>query len=273
MVFGSNRFDGAEENAREDYSEVSNGVSDSNFLDIIIVDRHAYVYLFCKNGNNDPPYSVYSSLMPKDEADRVGIEDFPKLLQLLVKVGDLVTKDTDGSNLYSRIKESNALIEKGERFTIEEVLKAFKFGIYYLIADYSEVVVEGKISCEQPGSDEIRLRKRFYLSPKEAKRAISLMDKIFRESLEGKLIYNRLKYNCLDYVKEIYEGIGLHKSRGEFFGQLGLNLDLAYSKLNKKEDNAAFMMLKAYKIHKDGIIGFQQVSLGILAVIRSFVGI
>lgn len=257
-------------------SEASDYTSNSNFLDIIIEkdkDYHASIYLSCKNGNSNHTCSIYSSLMPKGEkADKQGVEGSPKIHRLLLKLADFSMKNSDGSLLYSMTKASNTLLANGERFTFKEVLKTFKFGIFYLIADKLVLDVEGEIISKQPVSDKIRLQKRFYLTPKEAQRAIALINKVSTESLEGKTIYNYLKHNCVDYVKEIYEGIGLNKSQGEFLSQLGLNRDLDYDKLDKKE-KPALMMLKAYKIHNDGIIGFKQVILGLWTAIRSFLDI
>lgn len=208
-----------------------------DFLDIVIDDSHAYTYLNCKNCNGGQAYIGYSSLMPKD-ASLEGIEDFPKVLQLVVKAGDLVSENTIG-------------------FTFKDVVDAIRFGFFYMISDYIDITVEGEISTKQPVPNEIRLRKRFYLTPQEARRAVALVKRSSRASLEGKIFYDQLSHNCVDYAKEIYEGIGLHETQGDFLSQLGLDPEL--SLFEDEEENTACTILKAYKAHNEGAIGFRKV--------------
>lgn len=234
------------------------GASNNDFLDIIIDDTHAYAYLNCRSSNGGRQYSVYSSLMPKDEATHEGVEDFPKILQLLFEAGDFVSESTTGISLTemnNTVKNGNVHLD----FTFRDLMDACRFGFCYMISDYLETAVEGEIVTDQPDVQEVRLRKRFYLTRNQAKRAMALINQLSRESSEGKIVYDRLNHNCVDYVKEIYEGIGLDKTQGEFLSQFGLDPDSPIFDDEENLDNSACMILKAYKIHNDGDIGFQKV--------------
>ncbi len=216
--------------------------ANNDFLDIIIDDTHAYTYLSSKNSKNGYSYSIYSSLMPKDEETHEGVEDFPKILQLLFEVGDLVAGSV----------------------TFRDLVDACRFGFCYMISDYVKTAVEGKIVTDPPDTQDVKLRKRFYLTPEQVRKAIVLFNRFSRESLEGKVVYDKLNHNCVDYVKEIYEGIGLDESQGEFLSQFGLDTGVLWDEEEVFDsENPAYMILKAYKIHNEGSIGFQKV-LGII---------
>lgn len=249
-------------------------VNKNNFLDIIIDDTHAYTYLSSKSSKNGDSYSIYSSLMPKDEEVHEGVEDFPKILQLLFEAGDFVAESATGISLYAKDKLGNTR-DSQSGFTFRDLVDACRFGFCYMIADYVKTAVEGKIVTDPPDPQDIKLRKRFYLTPQQARTAIALFNRLSRESLEGKIVYDKLNHNCVDYVKEIYEGIGLDESQGEFLSQFGL--DTSFAMLDEGEDfdpeNPAYMILKAYKIHNEGAIGFQKVLSIIWNATKSCLGV
>lgn len=250
---------------------LTNYPNSNNYLDIIVDDTHAYTYLKCSNDRGGLPYSIYSSLMPKKEEDREGVEDFPKILQLLFEAGDFLTESTTGISLYP--KECSASPDNHQAFTFRDLMDACRFGFCYMISDYLKTSVEGKIITDQPDPEAIKLRKRFYLTANQARQAIALINNNFKKSSEGKIIYDSLNHNCVDYVKEIYEGIGLTSSYGEFLSQFGLGPNASFFDDEESLDDSACMMLKAYKIHNEGAIDLRKVLTVIKNAARSFLGL
>jgi hypothetical protein len=240
-----------------------------DYIDIILDETHAYVYLNYSRKNKSHPYSIYSSLMPKDEATHEGIEDFPKILQLLLKVSDFISESTTGVSLA----EVNDATKNELNFTFRDLMDACRFGFSYVISDFFETAVEGTIVTDQPDSQKIKLRKRFYLTRAQANQAVALIDRLSKDSSEGKIIYDRLHHNCVDYVREIYEGIGLDKSQGAFLSQFGLEPNSPIFEDEENCEKSACMILKAYKIHNEGDIDFQKVLSVIWNVSKGVLGV
>lgn len=213
------------------------GSGNRDFLDIIIDNTHAYTYLNYTDysGKNR---SIYSSLMPKSNATRKnleGIDRFPVILDCLLKDDNLCDFSVD---------------EIPESLSFKELVSAFLFSIYYLFSNYIETADEGKIVGDPPIRKEIKIQRRFYLTPDQSRKAKSIINQNFLESSKGNIQYDALKYNCVDYVKDIYTAIGLDETQGEFFSQFA---NPSY-RVNGHQE-ISFSILKIYEAHYNGNIG------------------
>lgn len=231
-----------------DSVDLTNGTENQDFLDIILDNTHAYSYLNYTD-KWSMRRSIYTSLMPKSNATRKnleGIERFPVILDCLLN--------------YEKMEFS--MDEIPETLSLKELVSAFLFAIYYLFSNFIETADEGKIVHDQPIRREIKILKRFYLTPEQSRKAKEVIDKKIIESYRGNVVYDALKYNCVDYVKDIYMAIGLDKTEGEFISQFE-NL----SKMNK-ECGSAFNLLKIYETHSNGDIGPLKIARAIWTGIR-----
>lgn len=214
------------------------GLENRDYLDIIIDKTHAYTYLHYTD-TSGRTHSTYSSLMPKADATRKnleGIDRFPVILDCI-----LLGPDQDFS-----------IDEIPETLSFKELLSAFLFSIYYLCSNFIETADPGKVVGDKPKAKEIQIRRRFYLMPEQTRKARAVINQNFVESAKGNILYDALKYNCVDYVKDIYTNIGLEETYGEFLDQFeSCNCTL---KGNKKE-NSSFSILKIYDAHNSGDIG------------------
>lgn len=232
--------------------DVSNSVytsEDRDYLDIIIDNTHAYTYLSYTDYSGKKR-SIYSSLMPKSNATRKnleGIDRFPIILDCLLKDDHLQEFSID---------------EIPESLSFKELVSAFLFAIYYLFSNYIETGDEGKIVGDQPIRREIKIQRRFYLTPEQTIKAKAIINQNFIESYKGNIQYDALKYNCVDYVRDVYTAIGLNETQGEFFSQFDAH------KLDNNDSDVSFSLLKIYEAHSNGDIGPLKVAKAIWNGIR-----
>lgn len=222
--------------------------NEGNFLDIIIDNTHAYTY-FNYIDSNGFRYSLYSSLMPKNNGNvknEEGIERFPTVLEYLLREEDI---PEIASEVYEKSTGDDVNNNK-EGLTAKELLSAFMFALYYMVSNHIKITNIGEIIKDRPDFADIKIRKRFYLTLEQAKKVKALINKTLKESLENKVVYDVLNHNCIDYVKEIYEGAGLDETQGEFLSQfdsyLGCNI------FDDEQQSPEFTILKSYKAHTDG---------------------
>ncbi|PWU05950.1 MAG: hypothetical protein C5B43_02520 [Verrucomicrobia bacterium] len=220
-------------------------LGNQDFLDIIIDTTHAYAYLNYTD-TADRRYSIYSSLMPKSEAGKKnleGIDRFPIILECLL----------------SDDKGSFSLNEISERLSLRELISAYLFGIYYLLSKFMNTMDIGEIVTDRPLRDQIKIQRRFYLTKEQLKKAKSIINNSFVESSKGNILYDAIKYNCVDYVKDVYDAIGLDKTYGEFLSQFENN----YTFFEIKKRHVPYTILKIYEAHNEGMIGPLKVAKGI----------
>lgn len=242
--------------------------NESNFLDIIIDKTHAYVYLSCSNCNEGFPYSVYASLMPKDESKILEwfISLFPQesIAEHSYENDTHIVKFPNGTSLELNNLEHIKLNDDGgfvanfsngtvisygldeEDLTLDDVIKMTKilvFTAYYEISDYLKTSQDGKIVNDLPDPSNVKVQKRFCLTSEQAKQVFDLINKSFMDSSQGKIIYDTLKYSCIDFAKKIYEAAGLDKTNGEFLSQFDISQ-------NCYEDDDC-TILNYYRGHKE----------------------
>lgn len=221
-------------------------LGNNDFLDIIIDDRHAYAYLSYSN-NEGKTKSIYSSLMPEGGSGRKnleGIDRFPTILECLLR----------------EEKPQDFLMQNlAETLTIKEFISAFFFGIYYLLSSFFETSDLGRVVGDRPVRNKIKIQRRFYLTPGQLVKAKNSIHKSYIESVNGKILYDILHYNCVDYVKDIYNSIGLNETQGEFLSQF----DNIPNHQENRKNPLPFTILKIYAVHNEGSIGPMKVAKGI----------
>lgn len=221
-------------------------VNKCDFLDIIIDDTHAYTHLSYIDSYGFR-HSLYSSLMPKSDASEKnveGIERFPIILESLLREENTSEYINDNSELIDSSPEKAVL-------TLKELISAFCFSIYYMFSDYLNTTDIGEIISKKPIHDQIKMQRRFYLTPEQARKAKAVINKSFLESSKGKIVYDIMTYNCVDYAEEIYKAIGLDKIRGDFLNQF----DFYCNNSDDGKGDSPFSILKLYKAHTEGDLG------------------
>lgn len=229
----------------------NSSLEDNDFLDIIIDNNHAYAYLSYMDHGEGTRQSIYSSLKPKEDAGRKnleGIDRFPVILERLLR---------------EEKSQDIARQAMAETLTLKEFTSAFFFSIYYLFSNFFETADQGKVVRDVPIRDQIKIQRRFYLDAQQLKKAKAVIHKSFIDSSNGNILYDVLHYNCVDYVKEIYDFIGLDKTRGEFLSQF--DATLVHSNM---KNHFPFTILKIYEFHNEGAIGPMKVVKGIWKGIR-----
>lgn len=217
----------------------------SDFLEIIIDDTHAYTHL-SYNDSNGSRHSLYSSLMPKSDASEKnveGIERFPIILEALLR------EETTSEHVNDTIALIDASTDEAI-LSLKEFISAFCFAIYYMLSDYLNTSDKGEIISKKPINDKIKMQRRFYLTLEQTKKAKEIINKSFLESSKGKIIYDIMTYNCVDYAKKIYQAIGLDKIRGEFLTQF----DCHCNNSDDEKEYSNFTILKLYKAHNEGTL-------------------
>lgn len=249
---------------------------ESNYLDIIIDESHAYVFLSCSDCNEGFPYSVYASLMPTGDAPKIiqWLEDgpeepvaeysydnstyahtwkFPNGTSLELKFGDgdgdlRGLKTMSNGGFVANFSNGNILsygVDEEKPSTLKAIGYTIFMGIGYIVSDYIGTAKKGEIINDSPNPSEVKVRKRFYLTSEVAREVFNLINQSFEDSANGKIIYDGTKHNCIDFAKEIYEAAGLDKTKGEFLDQLDLNENCV------GEDCT---ILNTYRVHNEGAI-------------------
>jgi hypothetical protein len=274
----------------------NNTLSETSFLDVIIDESHAYVYLSCCDCNDGYPYSIYASLMPKDQEGEDELSRFPKIIQWLLREqsgdpiaehlnenGVSIVKFPNGTSMqlndlkkiviqenggFTAIFTNGTVITHGinddQALSFKEIVTAVMMGVYYMVSDYIGTAQEGEIINTLPDSSEIKIQKRFYLNAEQAKQALDLINKSFQDSSNGKVVYDGLNHNCIDYTKEIYDGIGLNKINGEFLSHFDTDPNCSIF-----SDNQKCTILNTYKKHNERSLGLWTMISGIWEILMS----